>query len=89
MPFRCLGSSCYLCDSVPLFTVCTVVFFTDVAVEAVFADELQFNFLGNKARFQKKVLTNVHDLGTDAYPMATCPPPLVPLLIDHVRLLIL
>lgn len=51
MSFRCLGSSLSLCDSVPLLhTVCAVVFFTDVAMEGVFADELQFSFLGNKVR---------------------------------------
>lgn len=50
MPFRCLGPSRSLRDSVPLFTVCSVVFFIDAAMEGVFEDELQFNLLGNKVK---------------------------------------
>lgn len=49
MPFRCVGPSCSLRDSVPLLTACTGIF-TDTAVEVVFADELQFYFLGNKVK---------------------------------------
>lgn len=49
MPFRCLGPSRSLHDSVPLLMVCTGVF-TDAAVEGVFADELQFYFLGDEVK---------------------------------------